>query len=243
VRIRVRFSKTGKIRFSSHRDMARCWERALRRAELPVAITEGFSPRPKMHFGLALSTGHESLGEYLDIDLREPEASALDLGALPERLTPFLPPGVDVETVSAIERSELSLQEAVTVCTWRIEIPGVTPEELEVNVQTMLDASTLPVTRERKGKTVSDDIRPGIISLRVVGATATDAPEQGALLEAELATQPRSVRPSELLAAFDPPRNEGRVCRTHQWIITDGARREPIPAHATSRAPAEAGAR
>ena len=130
MRIRVRFSKAGKIRFSSHRDMARCWERALRRAELPVAITEGFSPRPKMHFGLALSTGHESLGEYLDIDLREPEASALDLGALPERLTPFLPPGVDVETVSAIERSELSLQEAVTVCTWRIEIPGVTPDEL-----------------------------------------------------------------------------------------------------------------
>jgi hypothetical protein len=48
--------------------MARCWERALRRAELPVSITEGFSPRPKVHFGLALSTSHESLGEYLDID-------------------------------------------------------------------------------------------------------------------------------------------------------------------------------
>ncbi|MEI7623137.1 MAG: TIGR03936 family radical SAM-associated protein [Actinomycetes bacterium] len=243
MRIRVRFSKTGKIRFSSHRDMARCWERALRRAELPVAITEGFSPRPKMHFGLALSTGHESLGEYLDIDLREPEAFALDLGELPERLTPVLPPGVIVEAVSIIERSELSLQEAVTVCTWRIEIPGVSPEDLNAAVQTMLDATTLPVIRERKGKEVADDIRPGILGLRVLGATPPDAPESGALLEAELATQPRSVRPSELLAAFDPPRNEGRVCRTHQWIITDGARREPIPAHATSRTPAEAGVR
>ncbi len=243
MRIRVRFSKTGKIRFSSHRDMARCWERALRRAELPVAITEGFSPRPKMHFGLALSTGHESLGEYLDIDLREPEAFALDLGELPERLTPVLPPGVIVEAVSIIERSELSLQEAVTVCTWRIEIPGVSPEELNDAVQTMLDATTLPVIRERKGKEVADDIRPGILGLRVLGATPPDAPESGALLEAELATQPRSVRPSELLAAFDPPRNEGRVCRTHQWIITDGARREPIPAHATSRTPAEVGVR
>lgn len=243
MRIRVRFSKTGKIRFSSHRDMARCWERALRRAELPVAITEGFSPRPKMHFGLALSTGHESLGEYLDIDLREPEAFALDLGELPERLTPVLPPGVIVEAVSIIERSELSLQEAVTVCTWRIEIPGVSPEELNDAVQIMLDATTLPVIRERKGKEVADDIRPGILGLRVLGATPPDAPESGALLEAELATQPRSVRPSELLAAFDPPRNEGRVCRTHQWIITDGARREPIPAHATSRTPAEVGVR
>ena len=243
MRIRVRYSKLGKIRFSSHRDMARCWERALRRAELPVSITEGFSPRPKVHFGLALSTSHESLGEYLDIDLQEPEGSSVDLGALPERLTPFLPQGVVVEDVSIIERSEMSLQEAVTVCTWLIEVPGVSPEQLEIDVRTMLDATTLPVIRERKGKKVTDDIRPGIISLRVVGATPSDAPESGALLEAELATQPRSVRPSELLAAFDPPRNEGRVCRTHQWIITDGARREPIPAHATARAPAQAGAR
>lgn len=243
MRLRVRFSKIGKIRFSSHRDMARCWERALRRAELPVAITEGFSPRPKMHFGLALSTSHESLGEYLDIDLREPEASELDLGELPERLTLFLPPGVDVQAVSAIERSELSLQEAVAVCTWRIEVPDTTPEQLESEVRTMLDAPTLLVTRERKGKSVTDDIRPGIISLRVLGVAPADALETGAVLEAELATQPRSVRPSELMAAFHPPRSEGRVCRTHQWIMTDGARREPLSVSATSRAPAEVGAR
>lgn len=243
MRIRVRYSKLGKIRFSSHRDMARCWERALRRAELPVSITEGFSPRPKVHFGLALSTSHESLGEYLDIDLQEPEGSSVDLGTLPERLTPFLPQGVVVEAVSVIERSELSLQEAVTVCTWLIEVPGVSPEQLEIDVRTMLVATTLPVIRERKGKKVADDIRSGIIDLRVIGATPSDAPEQGAVFEAELATQPRSVRPAELLAAFDPPRNEGRVRRTHQWIITDGARREPIPAHATARAPAQAGAR
>ncbi|MGZ4693054.1 MAG: TIGR03936 family radical SAM-associated protein, partial [Acidimicrobiales bacterium] len=71
MRVRFRFSKLGKIRFTSHRDVARLWERALRRAELPVALTEGFSPRPKVHFGLALSTSHESWGEYLDVDFRE----------------------------------------------------------------------------------------------------------------------------------------------------------------------------
>ena len=78
-RVRFRFSKVGKVRFTSHRDVARLWERALRRAELPVALTEGFSPRPKVHFGLALPTGYESDGEYLDVDLRRPEAEALDL--------------------------------------------------------------------------------------------------------------------------------------------------------------------
>ena len=69
MRIRVRFVKVGKVRWTSHRDLARVWERAIRRVALPVAYSQGFSPRPKVHFGLALSTGHESLAEYLDIDV------------------------------------------------------------------------------------------------------------------------------------------------------------------------------
>ena len=238
MRIRLQYAKTGKIRFSSHRDMARCWERALRRADLPVASSEGFSPRPKLHFGLALSTGHESLAEYIDVDLREPEAATVDIDGLPGRLTPLLPPGVEVLDAVEIDRSEPSLQEAVTSCTWLLEVPGVTPELLEADVHRLLSRPSIPVIRERKGKEVADDLRPGILDLRVVGAAPSDAPEPGALLEAELATQPRSIRPSELLAAFDPPRSEGRVRRTHQWITTDGATREPT--HATSRVPSGA---
>ena len=69
MRIRFRFAKLGKIRFTSQRDVARMWERALRRAELPLAYTEGFSPRPQLSFGLALPTGCESLAEYLDVVL------------------------------------------------------------------------------------------------------------------------------------------------------------------------------
>ncbi len=111
MRVRFRFAKLGKIRFTSHRDVARMWERALRRAALPVASTEGFSPRPKMHFGLALSTGHESLGEYIDVDFQEPEAADLDLDALPELLSPLLPIGLTVERAAVIERSLPSLQE------------------------------------------------------------------------------------------------------------------------------------
>jgi radical SAM-linked protein len=240
MRIRIRYRKLGKVRFTSHRDIARCWERALRRGELPVASTEGFSPRPKVHFGLALSTGHESLGEYLDVDLLEPEGESVDLGALPERLTPLLPPGVDVEAVAVIDRSETSLQEAVTSCRWLIEVPGSSPEALSAAVDTILSATELPVVRERKGKEVSDDLRPGILRLTVVGATPPDALEPGAMFEADLATHPRSVRPSELLAAFDPPLAEGRVRRTHQWITSDGATREPLSPSAPS--PALAGA-
>jgi radical SAM-linked protein len=249
MRIRFRFTKLGKVRFTSHRDVARIWERAMRRAALPVALTEGFSPRPKVHFGLALSTGYESLGEYLDVDFRPPEARGLDLAALPQQLTRVLPEGLTVEAVAVIDRSEMSLQQAVTTCTWHIELPGSTPGELAQQVERLLAADRVEITRERKGQQVDDDLRPAIVDL-TVGDSATGPGSgmqgTGAVLQAELATQPRSVRPAELLGAFDPPQPDaitvgGRVCRVHQWIIIDGAKREPLTSpSATSTTHAEA---
>jgi radical SAM-linked protein len=233
VRIRFRFAKTGKVRFTSHRDVARLWERALRRAELPVASTQGFSPRPKVHFGLALPTGHESLGEYLDVDLREPECASVDPAELPQLLTPLLPAGLTVEAAALVDRPGPSLQEAVTSCSWRIEVPGADLAELTAAVERLLAAPEAWVTRERKGRPVTDDIRPAVAMLAIAGSLPPDRLEPGVVLEAELATQPRGVRPSELLAALEPPHQEGRVCRTHQWIALDGARREPLPAPTT----------
>lgn len=238
MRIRIRYRKLGKVRFTSHRDVARCWERAFRASRLPIASTEGFSPRPKMHFGLALSTSHESMGEYLDLDLRDPESESVDLIGLPEMLSPFLPEGIDIDAVAVIDRSDASLQEAVTSCSWRIEIPSVSADQLRVQVDELLAATTLPVTRERKGKPVLDDLRPGLIHLEVESSNGDDP--VGAVLLAELATQPRSVRPSELMAVFDPPLTEGRVRRIHQWITEDGATREPLPLGAPSKALADA---
>ncbi|HVT77145.1 MAG TPA: TIGR03936 family radical SAM-associated protein, partial [Acidimicrobiales bacterium] len=66
MKLRIRYTKLGKVRWISHRDIARCVERAVRRAKLPVAYSEGFSPRPRIAFGLALPTGAESSAEYLD---------------------------------------------------------------------------------------------------------------------------------------------------------------------------------
>lgn len=236
MRIRFRFTKLGKVRFTSHRDVARLFERALRRAQLPVANTEGFSPRPKMHFGLALPTGGESLGEYIDIDFREPEALDLDLDGLGAVLSPLLPPGLDIDNAAVVDRKDASLQEAVTSCSWRIEIRNRSAADLRVAVDQLLAAETLPVTRERKGKPVHDDIRPNIVALAV--------DPDGALV-AELATQPRGVRPNELVTSLSgfaggDPLDEGSVCRTHQWIVLDGARREPLPPGATRAPHAEA---
>ncbi|MEN3274188.1 MAG: hypothetical protein V7636_2949 [Actinomycetota bacterium] len=235
--VRLKFTKLGKIRFTSHRDVARLFERALRKAAVDVAYTEGFSPRPKIAFGLALSTGHESLAEYLDVALANPLHGAgadVDVTELPGRLSSALPAGIDVVAAAPVPPGDASLQEAVTSCTWRIGVDGVDLASAERLVDAALAADELVLTRTRKGKEVTDDLRPAVLSLSIDGCT-----DDGRVaLLAELATQPRGLRPAELLQVLDPLGgiHEGRVLRIAQWLARDGAKAEPL---ATSRDPRE----
>lgn len=234
MRLRIRFSKLGKIRFTSHRDTARIWERGLRRAGLPVAYSEGFTPRPRISFGLALPTGYESEAEYLDVELAEEAAGLSGLGAVGEAaglsglagaLTEAVPAGITVLAAAGIDRAGPSLQEAVTSCAWRIDVDGVDEEAAAAAAARALDAGEILITRERKGRTVTDDIRPQIVSLDTTSTTA-----DGIRLIAELGTKPRALRPSELLAGLDPSPRELRVRRLRQWIRTGSEQREPLEA-------------
>ena len=226
MRVRIRFSKLGKIRWTSHRDVARMWERAFRRTALSLAYTQGFSPRPKVSFGLALPTGHESVAEYLDLELAADKAAEVDISSLPARLSLALPAGIDVQAASVIDDRAGSLQEEVTSCTWLVEAASISPAELSGLVEQALAADSLVITRQRKGRDVTDDVRSAIVSIE---ASATE-PE----LVCELATQPRGLRPSEMLTAIAPGLEEARVRRLHQWIQRDGAsREEPLPLDAT----------
>jgi radical SAM-linked protein len=236
MRLRVRFSKTGKIRWTSHRDVARMWERAFRRLSLPLAYTQGFSPRPKVSFGLALSTGHESVAEYLDLELVE--GTPLDVTTLANHLSTALPAGIDVQALAVIDDRAGSLQEEVTSCDWRIEVAGVGADRLAELAAAALAADSLVVTRQRKGHDVTDDVRPAILTLEAGSTDTADA-----VLWCELATQPRGLRPGELLAAVGPGLEEVQVRRLHQWIQLDGARREPIalPVDATDAPPVPMG--
>jgi radical SAM-linked protein len=217
MRVRLRFAKLGKVRWTSHRDLARMWERAFRRVDLRLAYTEGFSPRPKVSFGLALPTGAESVAEYLDVELAD--GVQPDVAALAGRLSPALPVGIDVQTAAVVEERG-SLQEIVTSCRWEMEAANTGVDLLKERVAQVLAADSLFVTRERKGRSMTDDVRPAILSL----ASLDDA-----RLECELATEGRGLRPSELLAALDPGLEPVRVLRTHQWIQRDGATWEPLP--------------
>jgi radical SAM-linked protein len=236
--VRIRFAKQGKVRFTSHRDVSRMWERALRRARVQVAQTQGFRPRPKLSFGLALSTGHESVAEYLDVELADPLGDA-ELAGLPGRLSPELPVGVEVLAAAPLAPGSPSLQEAVRSCTWQIEALDLDADRAQGLVDRALAAESLIVARQRKGREVVDDLRPAVLSVTVIRPTPA-----GTELEAELAVHPRSVRPAELLAALDPALTEGRVRRAAQWTWRDGVRQEPLPVasgrHLPPPSPAEA---
>ena len=220
-RLRLRFSKTGKIRFTSHRDVARLWERALRRSGLPVAYSQGFVPHPLVSFGLALPTGCESQGEYLDVWLGAPAPGETPVAGLAAALTPLLPDGIDVQAAAVVAAAERSLQQEVAWCDWELEVLGVPGEELRERVDNVLAAPVLTVRRQRKGREIDDDVRPAILALSVAGPDGQ--------VKAELATHPRGVRPADLVTALGADAAPGRACRTHQWIERDGARFEPLP--------------
>jgi len=199
-RIRFRFSKHGKVRFTSHRDVARIWERSLRRAAVPVVYSAGFSPRPRIAFGLALPTGYGSDAEYLDAEIDPAWVAGIDNERLVGALTASLPTGMTTLAAAGIASGEPSLQHAVTSCTWRIDAAGADATEAAEAVSRAMDGSELLVQRERKGRITIDDIRPAVHAVEVQG-NITD----GVRLTAELATQPRAVRPNELLASLRPP--------------------------------------
>lgn len=234
--VRVRFAKRGKIRWISHRDVARAFERALRVERLPLAFSEGFSPHPKVSFGLALPVGAESDAEYIDVEL----TGELDVAELPGRLTSSLPEGMTVTGAAPLAERAPALQEAVTAVTWRVEVRSgdaaapLTPEGFAEMAGEALERSTLETVRRRKGREVTEDVRPVIRRIDVLGPT-----EHGVVCEMELLTQPRSAKPGEVLAAIAAAHAtdgdaralvEGDLLRTHQWIERDGARCEPLDA-------------
>ena len=223
-KIRIRFSKKGKIRFISHRDIARIWERALRKAQIKIAYSEGFSPRPKISFGLALPTGNESEAEYLDLELETViEGTSVELETIKGKINSALPMGLQVQSVAVKEEGSESLQQSVVSCTWQFDLKGHTIEEVNQWLLQILESAEIVVERERKGKVVVEELRKQVISIEVIGETDT-----GVRVQADLGTQPRTLRPSELLAASNPPLKAWNVCRMNQWMLQGDERVEPL---------------
>jgi len=249
VKIRLSYGKWGKVRFLGHLDMARLWERGLRKASAPVAMSAGFTPRPKMSFGLALPTGAESVIELFDVTLDETridaENGSIDLELLRSSLTDAMPLGVEVVDVDPIAPQKWSLQEDVTATTWvlAVDTSATDPSELDERVAGVVSSTEIWVDRERKGERRRDDVRPGILDLRIIERGIWPATSELSawadsvsllstdvqFVEATLTTSGRGVRPTEMAEVLrpgvDPWITMPRVVRTHQWIGRDDAPR------------------
>lgn len=220
-RIRARYTVKGKVRFLSHRDVARVTERAIRRAGIPVAYSVGYSPRPKVQYGLALSTGYESDGEYIDIYLDPDREGVTDPAEMALELTACLPEGLDVIAAGEIPPGEGSLQDSVESTSWVAHVSEIPREELSARVDALLATPSHEIEIIRKGKPVREDLRPLLMELSVADG------DHPCVLSAELGTKPRSIRPSELLEALGVCEPQ-LVRRTHQWTRRDDIRGEPL---------------
>jgi radical SAM-linked protein len=208
-RLRVRYAKRDRLRFTSHRDFARAFERALRRAHIPMAYSAGFSPHPKVSYAGAAPTGVASEAEYLEIGLaarREPEwvRTALDAA---------LPPGLDV--VEVVEASGGALADRIAVSHWRIDLPGMAVAPVQAAVDRLLELETAPVQRMMKAGLRTLDVRPALVHVVVADARpggctgpgapdADPAPAAGACATLEMVVRHTTpaVRPDDVLTAL-----------------------------------------
>ncbi|EMI57964.1 TIGR03936 family radical SAM-associated protein [Rhodopirellula sallentina] len=154
-RYRVRFAKTGLLRWISHRDLANLWERIGRRAELPFSMTEGFNPKPRMQFPSALSLGVESLDEVLDLELREDWPAE----KLLERLQTDDQPGLTINSVKKVDLAEGKSQ--LAAMNYAVSLPDDFSDEDATRTAAAIDEikHQRTVSIDRKGKTVTAHVQ------------------------------------------------------------------------------------
>jgi radical SAM-linked protein len=207
-RLRIRYSKRGALRFTSHRDVARAFERAIRRAGLPIAYSAGFTPHPKVSWVGAAPTGVASEAEYVEIGLaeqREPDQvrKALD-AALPDGI------GV-VQVVDAAASGSRTLAERIGASRWRMVLPQVAEPDLAAAVDRLMAQASAPVERTVKdGRRAVVDVRAGLVRVEVGSEPAPadprvdSGPSRGrcATLDVVVQHSTPAVRPDDILTAL-----------------------------------------
>jgi radical SAM-linked protein len=249
-RLRLRYAKRGRLRFTSHRDFQRALERALRRAGVPMAFSAGFSPHPKISFAGAAPTGAASEAEYAELGL----ALAQDPDAVRIALDAALPAGLDV--LEVVEARGTALADRLQASAWQIDVPLPARDLLEQAVQAFLAHERVEVERLTKNGRKVFDIRPAVLRLQVddppidpgasaTGTTrATGAPrpvgcqasgEPCAILQVVVRHGTPAVRPDDVLSGlrlasgFELPRSP-RATRLAQgpWDEESGTVGDPL---------------
>lgn len=206
MRARIAFSKSGPLRYIGHLDLQTLWERAARRAGLPLAYSHGFHPQPKITFASALPLGFSSRAEVMDIRLR----SDIELVDLPQRLAEALPAGIAVLDVKQVDDAEPPLQTQVRSAEYEVTlIDEVDTAALEAGIERLLHAESLPRVRRDKAY----DLRPLVEGLSLLQDHGT--PDGSPRIFMRLSAREAATgRPEEVLSELGIEPNSAHIERT-----------------------------
>jgi radical SAM-linked protein len=242
-RIRVRFAKRGRLRFLSHRDVARAVERAVRRSGVPVSHSHGFSPHPRISWIGAAPTGTASEAEYFEIGLTREMEPAVVRTALDE----VLPDGLDI--LDAVVATPPALADRVDASLWRIALDEVPEAELRAAVEALMAEESLVVDRIMPSGKRQVDVRAALAWATVgehapTGLTPETTASGGvcAILTAVVRQTTPAVRPDDVLGALDvvaglKPPVPAKATRLAQGLLDDSGRlTDPLgPGRVTTR--------
>lgn len=193
-RMRIRYAKRGRLRFTSHRDFSRAFERAIVRARIPMAYSSGFNPHPRISYAGAAPTGSASEAEYLEIGLAQ-ESDPVEVAKV---LDEALPIGLDV--LEVVVGAGGSLTDRLEASRWRLTLTGVTQAAADSAVEEFLAAGEVLVERMTKKGLRRFDCRAAVVSL-TSHRTPETSPEC-AILDLVLRHGTPSVRPDDVLAGL-----------------------------------------
>ena len=206
MRLRITFAKVGALRYTGHLDLHRLWERAARRAELPLAYSQGFHPQPKLAIASALPLGFSSRCEVLDMRLER----EIPMDGLREKLQETLPTGIQVVSVESVDEKLPALQTLVASAEYQVTLTEPADSfELKRRIDSVMAAES--ILRERRGKAY--DLRPLIEML--------DLQPDDQIFMKLAAREGATGRPEEVLDALGIRFEETRIERTKLIFKSD----------------------
>lgn len=219
-RLRVRYTKQGRVRFLSARDLTSVWERSLRRAGLPIAYSQGFTPHAKVSFPDALPVGYSSTGEYAELTFAAEIEPSSDLA----RLSATMPTGMDVLTWVTVADGAPRLSRLLGATLWEVSWPGMQAtaadtfrNDLSERAAALSASESVEVVRHRpKGDRILD-VRPPLVAtstFTTVTSTA-DGMQHAPTLRVVLRNDGPIIRPTDLITALDALSDEPALPQPH----------------------------
>jgi len=206
-RLRITFSRAEEVKYISHLDLMRLWERALRRAAIPMAYSQGFSPHPKISLAVPLAIGVTSESEVMDILLRRRVSPYFFIKVVSEQL----PSGIGILGVEQVSLTAPSLQSQVREAEYRVEVEadaGV--EKVEAALCSFVAKEHMPLQHQRDTGVRRYDLRPLVHRLWLIGWQ-----QSRCTLGMRLRTDSRGTgRPEQVIAALGFPQRPISIHRT-----------------------------